>query len=76
MDLSGQLHNPPGHLEKLFARVNVELPIDVAQVELDRLGAEEQTRSGFAGPIGSEPSYEPVDGGGAGRAAALIAELL
>jgi pimeloyl-ACP methyl ester carboxylesterase/predicted glycosyltransferase len=53
---------------------------------LDRYGAREWLDFGEASPktladaivglIGTEPSYHPVDGAGAGRAASLIAELL
>ncbi|MEA2404519.1 MAG: hypothetical protein QOE08_1166 [Thermoleophilaceae bacterium] len=53
---------------------------------LDRYGARdwldyestspESMAEAIARSIGSEPDYEPVDAGGAGRAAAVIAELL
>jgi hypothetical protein len=53
---------------------------------LDRYGARdwidfhdaspEALADSIVGLIGTKPSYLPVDGGGAGRAAALIAELL
>ena len=53
--LNEAIHVQAVHSRELLARVDPELQVDVAQVVLDRLGAQEQRRGGLArGPAGGE----------------------
>jgi predicted glycosyltransferase len=64
------------HFEQRF-HVRHRLDRYGARAWLDYENADPETLAeAIASAIGTEPSYHPVDGGGAARAASLIAELL